>query len=776
MKKVFFTISFALLTSFCLYAQNGVAINTTGAASNPSAILDVSSSDMGVLIPRVNLTTTNSASPVISPATSLMVYNNANVNDVTPGFYFWDGSEWEPLGGGASTAPTGPWTLTNNNIYPIQLSNNVGIGTSTPDISASLEISSTNSGILIPRMTSSQRNAIQNPAIGLQIFNLDCMGVDYWNGSCWISMSPPLSHPGAITASNTVFCSATSQTFSISSVTGATNYVWTTPPGSTITSGQGTTSVQVLFGDISGQVCVVAYDNCSSSPQSCIDVKVNSLPDQPGLIVGSTSVKRGTEPVNYYVTPMAGVSSYNWTVPTGANIISGAGTSNILVDFPCASASGNIAVSSQNACGTSVSQSVLAVSLGPIANAGPPVFAKATIGGSTILPTASGGTAPYTYLWGPTANLDSYTIANPTAQCVGSLTTTYTVTVTDAMGCQATSSVVVTRNNSVVADAGSDTTINETESTIIGGNPTASNASGPFTYTWSPSTGLSSTSDPNPTVNIDATTTYTVTVTEECGSTATSSVVVTVVSGTKETFNYSGIANEPWVVPAGVTNIKIEAWGAQGGSASSATGGQGGYAVMKKNVTPGETLYINVGGAGSVTTGGFNGGADGVTAGTVTSGGGGGASDVRQGGTTLDKRIIVGGGGGGGGRRYYSSSGWEYRNGGGGGYPNGADGIGSGGGKGGTQTAGGVGGGSTGYMGSDGSLGMGGIGGYRTTYVAGGGGGGGFYGGGGGGSYGGATPYYSGGGGGGSSYFDGIAGSGSSSGVNSGNGKIIITY
>jgi hypothetical protein len=79
-------------------------------------------------------------------------------------------------------------------------------------------------------------------------------------------------------------------------------------------------------------------------------------------------------------------------------------------------------------------------------------------------------------------------------------------------------------------------------------------------------------------------------------------------------------------------------------------------------------------------------------------------------------------------------------------------------------------------MGSDGSLGMGGIGGYRTTYVAGGGGGGGFYGGGGGGSYGGATPYYSGGGGGGSSYFDGIAGSGSSSGVNSGNGKIIITY
>ena len=49
----------------------------------------------------------------------------------------------------------------------------VGIGTTSPDESAALEISSVNSGFLLPRMTSNQRNAISNPALGLIIFNVD---------------------------------------------------------------------------------------------------------------------------------------------------------------------------------------------------------------------------------------------------------------------------------------------------------------------------------------------------------------------------------------------------------------------------------------------------------------------------------------------------------------------------------------------------------------------------------------------------------------------------
>lgn len=50
---------------------------------------------------------------------------------------------------------------------------NVGIGTSTPDASAALDIKSTTKGLLVPAMTQAQRNAISNPATGLLIFQTD---------------------------------------------------------------------------------------------------------------------------------------------------------------------------------------------------------------------------------------------------------------------------------------------------------------------------------------------------------------------------------------------------------------------------------------------------------------------------------------------------------------------------------------------------------------------------------------------------------------------------
>jgi hypothetical protein len=62
-----------------------------------SAILDVNAADKGILIPQVSLTGTSSASPVTSPATSLLVYNTATVSDITPGYYYWDGTKWVRL-------------------------------------------------------------------------------------------------------------------------------------------------------------------------------------------------------------------------------------------------------------------------------------------------------------------------------------------------------------------------------------------------------------------------------------------------------------------------------------------------------------------------------------------------------------------------------------------------------------------------------------------------------------------------------------------------------
>ncbi len=60
--------------------------------------------------------------------------------------------------------------------------NNVGIGTTTPDPSAILELNTTNKGLLVPRMTVAQMNAIPAPVPGLLVFIQDSMSFAYYDG------------------------------------------------------------------------------------------------------------------------------------------------------------------------------------------------------------------------------------------------------------------------------------------------------------------------------------------------------------------------------------------------------------------------------------------------------------------------------------------------------------------------------------------------------------------------------------------------------------------
>jgi 6-phosphogluconolactonase/glucosamine-6-phosphate isomerase/deaminase len=75
------------------------------------------------------------------------------------------------------------WVVNSSNIY--NNGNEVGIGTSTPNISAKVEIASTTQGFLPPRMTTSQRDAISAPAIGLVIFNTTTNCLNFYIGSGW---------------------------------------------------------------------------------------------------------------------------------------------------------------------------------------------------------------------------------------------------------------------------------------------------------------------------------------------------------------------------------------------------------------------------------------------------------------------------------------------------------------------------------------------------------------------------------------------------------------
>ena len=203
----------------------------------------------------------------------------------------------------------------------------------------------------------------------------------------------------------------------------------------------------------------------------------------------------------------------------------------------------------------------------------------------------------------------------------------------------------------------------------------------------------------------------------------------TVAESGSQTFSYTG-AQQTFTVPSGVTSIVIDAYGAEGGigwrgCTVSVNPGKGGRVQVTLSVTPGEALYIYIGGEGSLHNnsgddgeGGWNGGGDGDSWGSGGGGGGGGGTDIRRGGTALANRILAVGGGGGSGCNHCTGD-----EGGDGGGLTGQNGERGGNykGFGGTQSAGGA---------TGGALGVGGDGG-GTGSKTGGGGGGGYYGGGG---------------------------------------------
>jgi uncharacterized protein (TIGR02145 family) len=67
----------------------------------------------------------------------------------------------------------------------------VGLGTATPHASAALDVTSTTSGLLPPRMTQAQRNVISTPAAGLMVYCTDCGAngePQFYNGASWVNM------------------------------------------------------------------------------------------------------------------------------------------------------------------------------------------------------------------------------------------------------------------------------------------------------------------------------------------------------------------------------------------------------------------------------------------------------------------------------------------------------------------------------------------------------------------------------------------------------------
>ncbi len=173
-----------------------------------------------------------------------------------------------------------------------------------------------------------------------------------------VSRNAPTT-PGTITGTS-LACPGSVLNYSIAAIANATGYIWTVPTGATVTSGAGTNAIQVTFDagfTASGTISVAASNACGTSALKTYAVTRNN-PSTPGTITGSAKACPG-DVFTYSIVAVANATSYTWTVPSGATINSGAGTTSIQVAFNAGFiAGGAITVTSSNACGTSAVRSL----------------------------------------------------------------------------------------------------------------------------------------------------------------------------------------------------------------------------------------------------------------------------------------------------------------------------------------------------------------------------------------------------------------------------------
>ncbi|MFD2513158.1 ice-binding family protein [Pontibacter locisalis] len=255
--------------------------------------------------------------------------------------------------------------------------------------------------------------------------------------SITISTNQPPVSPASI-AGSTELCSGSEATYTVPAVNGATGYTWTVPAGWTIVSGQGTASIVVRAGATSGDVSVVAENECGASTGTALGVTVNDKPQTPGGISGTADACENKEGFTYTINPVDGATGYTWTVPAGWTIVSGQGTTSITVT--AGTAGGNVTVVAENECGSSApAQMPLTVSKAPEAPIAINGSASGCVGSSL------------TYSTGTAAGAEGYTWTVPAGWTItsGQGTGTITVTVGSAPG-----DVTVTATNKCGASSG----------------------------------------------------------------------------------------------------------------------------------------------------------------------------------------------------------------------------------------------------------------------------------------------------------------------------------
>jgi hypothetical protein len=158
----------------------------------------------------------------------------------------------------------------------------------------------------------------------------------------------PISGPDAVCKNNT-------ETYSVSTIAGATSYVWNIPAGATIINGQGTPTVNISFGTtaVSGNISVYGTNSGGNGAASNLTVTVNTVPAVPATPDGPSYVNlQNTTTSDYTTSP--GAESYTWQlIPNSAGTIYGAGETVQVTWNPAFNGNAEVSVKGLNSCGES---------------------------------------------------------------------------------------------------------------------------------------------------------------------------------------------------------------------------------------------------------------------------------------------------------------------------------------------------------------------------------------------------------------------------------------
>jgi microcystin-dependent protein len=193
MKKIYALIAGLVLTTQLTFAQVGFNNDTP----DPSSVLDLTSTDKGFLIPRM---TTAERQAINAPAQSLLIYDTTDKR-----FYFFNAGQWYALNEWDRVAGSNS----------ISYNGSVAVNTTTPNATSVLDLTSTDKGLLIPRMTSAQRLAIATPAASLLVFDNTDNKFYYYLNNKWNALnlwdttpnSTDISYTGNVTINGTLSAS-----------------------------------------------------------------------------------------------------------------------------------------------------------------------------------------------------------------------------------------------------------------------------------------------------------------------------------------------------------------------------------------------------------------------------------------------------------------------------------------------------------------------------------------------------------------------------------------